>query len=262
MLRNFLFRVVVLASGAMAALAPSGPASAQIAIGETGISFTGNALVASDYLFRGISQTRSRVAYQTNLELNHTSGVYIGAFVSNFAFVGTDARQEIDFLGGYRFSFADFSFDLGGVWYIYPGYTRAPGQFGLNYAEGILKVTREIGQVTLSGLLAGSPNYFGSSGTGIYVEGGVDWRTGFQGIVLGGRLAHQSIERNPRFGTPDYTWWGLTASRDFAIDGVGTITGTVGYYQTSIDRSDCAPLNGRGQDICGARAFGSLTFKF
>lgn len=253
---------MLLAGGAMAAMAPAGPASAQIAIGETGVSFTGNALVASDYLFRGISQTRSRVAYQTNLELNHTSGVYVGAFVSNVRFAGTDTRQEIDFLAGYRFTLADFNVDIGGVWYTYPGYNTALGQYGLNYAEGILKVTREIGQVTLAGLLAGSPNYFGSSGTTIYLEGGVDWRTGFQDIVLGGRLAYKSIERNPRFGTPDYAWWGLTASRDFVIDGVGTISGLVGYYQTSIDRADCAPLNGRGQDVCGARAFGSLTFKF
>lgn len=262
MSRHLLLRAAIMAFGAAAVLSPIRQASAQIALGETGLSVTGSALVASDYLFRGISQTRSRVAYQTNLELNHTSGVYIGAFVSNVEFAGTDARQEIDGLAGYRFTFADFNFDIGAVWYTYPGFSRQPGQFRLNYAEGVLKVTREIGPVTIAGTLAGSPNFFGSSGTGIYVEGGVDWRTGFQDIVLGARLAHQSIERNPRFGTPDYGWWGLTATRDFAIEGIGTISGSVGYYQTSISRGDCVPLNGRGQDICGARAFGSLAFKF
>lgn len=257
--RRFAIRTALLAGAAMAA---SGPAAAQIAIGGTGVSFTGNAQVASDYLFRGISQTRSRVAYLTNLELNHTSGVYVGAFVANLRFAGTDARQEIDVLAGHRFTLAGFNLDIGGVWYTYPGYNTARGQYGLNYVEGVLKVSRDIGPVTMAGLLAGSPNFFVSSGTGIYVEGGVDWRSGFHDIVLGGRLAYQSIARNARFGTPDYAWWGLTASRDFVIDGLGTINGLVGYYQTSIDRADCAPLNGRGQDICGARAFGSLTFKF
>ena len=238
------------------------PAQAQIVIGETGLTANASAGVASDYLFRGISQTRSRAAYQGTAELSHGSGVYIGAFVSNMRFGGTDARQEIDALAGFRFVLAGFNFDIGAVWYTYPGFTRKTGQFGLNYAEGVLKVTRELGQFTLSGVVAGSPNFFGSSGTGIYLEGGVDWRTGFQDVVLGVRVGHQFIERNPRFGTPDYTWWGLTASRDFAIERVGTIAASVGYYQTSISRRDCAPLNGSGQDICGARAFGSLTFKF
>ena len=76
------------------------------------------------------------------------------------------------------------------------------------------------------------------------------------------RLAHQWIARNPRFGTPDYAWWALTLSRDFAVPSLGTVTAGVGYYQTSISRQDCAPINGRGQDICGARALGSLSFKF
>lgn len=248
-----------MASGTWLAATPS---QAQVVVGETGITVNASAGVASDYLFRGISQTRSRTAYQGTAEISHSSGVYVGAFVSNVRFAGTDARQEIDFLAGYRFTVADFNIDIGAVWYTYPGFTRQPGQFRLNYAEGVLKVTREIGQVTLMGGLYGSPNYFGSSGTGIYLEGGVDWRTGFQDLVVGGRVAHQFIERNPRFGTPDYTWWGLTLGRDFAIQGVGTINATVGYYQTSIGRSDCAAINGRGQDICGARAYGSLTFKF
>ncbi|MBC7431199.1 MAG: hypothetical protein H7345_03940 [Rubritepida sp.] len=246
----------------VAATLGAAPATAQIAVGETGLTVNASAGIASDYLFRGISQTRSRMAYQGTGEVSHSSGVYIGAFASNVRYAGTDARQEIDFLAGYRFTLAQINFDVGAVWYTYPGYSRQPGTFGLNYAEGVLKATREIGPVILSGVLAGSPNFFGSSGTGIYLEGGLDWRTGFQDIVLGGRVAHQFVQRNPRFGTPDYTWWGLTASRDFVVERVGTISASVGYYQTSIDRRDCAPINGRGQDICGARAFGSLTFKF
>ena len=256
-----MVRRLLLALMFLAAMLP-GTATSQIAVPETRLVFTGNAMIASDYLFRGISQTRSRPALQTNLELRHDSGFYIGAFVSNFSFVGTDGRQEIDLLGGYRFALGELQVDVGAVWYTYPGFSRQAGQFNLNYVEGVVKLSRELGPVTLLGTVAVSPNFFASSGTGLYLEGGVDWRTGVGEVVLGARLAHQFIERNARFGTPDYTWWGLTATRDFAVGRAGTVSATVGYYQTSIGRRDCAPLNGRGQDICGARAFGSLAFKF
>ena len=43
---------------ALAALALPGTAGAQRAIGDTGLTATVTATFASDYLFRGISQTR------------------------------------------------------------------------------------------------------------------------------------------------------------------------------------------------------------
>lgn len=243
-------------------LLPAAPAKAQIALGETGLTATVSGTVASDYLFRGISQTRSRPATQATAELAHSSGVYVGGFISNVRFAGTDARQEVDLFGGYRRTIAGINWDLFGIWYTYPGFDRAPGQFRLNYAEAGLKATREFGPVTLGAVFNYSPNFFGSSGDAYHVEGQADWKTGFQDLVAGGRVGYQAVRRNPRFGTPDYVWWGLTLGRDFAIQGIGTVTATVGYYQTDIARRDCAPLDGRGQDICGARAFGSLTMKF
>ncbi|MBY0338753.1 MAG: TorF family putative porin [Acetobacteraceae bacterium] len=254
-------RKSILTAAALCGLAA--PATAQVRLGETGLSVTATGTFASDYLFRGISQTRSRPAWQlSNVEVSHSSGVYVGAFVSNVRFAGTDARQEIDVFGGYRFSLAGFNLDAYGIWYTYPGFTRQGGQPRLNYAEAVIKATREIGPVTLSATLAGSPNFFGSSGTGIYLEGGADWKTGLWDLTVQGRLGHQWIERNPRFGTPDYLWWSVGLARDFTITGIGTVTASVGYYQTSIARADCAPIGGRGQDICGARALGSISFKF
>jgi uncharacterized protein (TIGR02001 family) len=239
------------------------PAAAQVRLGDTGLSVSATGTVASDYLFRGISQTRSRPAWQlSNFEVSHDSGLYIGAFVSNVRFAGTNARQEIDVFGGYRFSAAGFNVDVYGIWYTYPGYRAQPGQFGLNFFEGVAKVTREVGPVTLSTTLAGSPNFFGSSGTGIYLEGGADWRTGVWDVTVQGRLGHQWISRNPRFGTPDYLWWSVGLAREFAVPRLGTVTASLGYFQTSIRRAECAPIGGRGQDICGARVLGALSFKF
>ena len=254
-------RKLLLALTATFGLAAAAPASAQITLGETGLTLAPTATIASDYLFRGISQTRSRPAWQGSFELTHTSGLYIGGFISNVRFAYTDARQEVDVFGGYRFSALGFNLDFGVQGYLYPGYSRAPGTYNLDFFEAYAKATREIGPVTLLGAINGSPNYFGQSGTGIYIEGGADWKTGILDVTLGGRVGYQWVERNVRWGTPDYAWWGIMFSRDFTLPVLGnTITASVGYYDTSISRGDC--IYGTRQDICGARAMGYLTFKF
>lgn len=234
------------------------PAAAQTAIGETGLSVTGTLGFQSDYLFRGISQTRSRVAGQGSLEISHSSGLYVGAFASNVDFLGYTPRAEFDAIGGYRFTALDTNFDVGATWYTYHNFGRQPGQFTLNYMEFILKATHEVGPVTLAGTVALSPNFFGSSGFGAYIEGGADWNTGFYGLLVGGRVGYQWIERNVRFGAPDYANWNLTLSRPIDLGNLGTVTVAVGYYDTSIGRADC----GGGQNICRARALGPLTWKF
>ncbi|WP_027283963.1 TorF family putative porin [Rubritepida flocculans] len=252
-------RKLLLALAAAGGFALGGPAQAQVALGETGLTATVTATYASDYLFRGISQTRSRMAYQLTGEIEHSSGVYVGAFISNVRFLGTDARQEVDVFGGYRFTAFDTKFDFGVIGYLYPGYTAPAGAVSrLDYFEAYLKVTREIGPVTLLGTLAGSPSFFGNSGTGIYIEGGADWKTGVWDLTLGGRVGYQWIENNRLFGTPDYAWWSISLTREFPIERVGTIVAAIGYYQTSISEGRCVG----GQNICGARALGSISFRF
>jgi len=239
------------------------PAAGQTRLGETGLSLSGSTTLLSDYLFRGISQTRSRPALQGVAELSHPgSGLYVAAFVSNARFPGYDATAEIDLYGGLRFELAGFDLDLSGIWYHYPGFSRRGGQPRLDYAEAVLHVTRPVGPVSLNGALAVSPNFFGSSGAGVYLEAGADWDTGLAGLTLGARYGQQWIARNANFGAPDYGWWSLTASRDIILPRYGTIAATLGYYRTSVARADCVPIGGRGQDICGARALGSLAFRF
>ena len=247
---------------ALAGVTLAQPGQAQIAIGETGVTLTTNGTYASDYLFRGISQTRSRMAYQGATEAVHSSGVYIGGFISNVNFQGWDARQEIDAYGGFRITLADFNFDFGGIGYLYPGYTQPPGGASsiLDYAEFYAKVTREVGPVNLLAAINYSPNYFGRSGAGFYVEGGADWKTGVWDLTLGGRIGYQWIQRNLVFGTPDYTWWSIVVSREFPVANIGTLVASVGYCDTSIAKSDC--IYGTGQNICSARALASIAFRF
>ena len=181
-----------------------------------GFTLTGLGAVASDYLFRGISQTRNNWAFQGTFDLEHESGVYVGAFLTNAKFLANpwnDTRQELDLLAGYRFAVAGVKFDVGYIAYLYPGQDKAPGGQLNEYQEVGLKASYTIDPVKLQAAFFYSPNFFGRSGDGYYVEGGVDVTLplGFTAI---GRLGYQWIERNAFFGTPDYLWYAVGVQRE------------------------------------------------
>jgi uncharacterized protein (TIGR02001 family) len=238
----------------------SGPG---ILIPGTGITVTSTAAVSNDYLFRGISQTRNNWALQGTVDIAHESGVYVGAFITNAKFLGVpynDTRQEVDALGGYRFSLGPVNLDIGYVGYFYPGQEKPEGTQLNSYMEVMAKATYTIDIVKLSAALAYSPNFFGRSGTGWYVEGGVDVTLPFE-ITAFGRLGHQWIQNNPRFGTPDYLWYGVGIQREILLG----FTAAVGWYGTNISKRDCAPLVDRadsGQRICEGRVLFTVSKTF
>jgi hypothetical protein len=78
--------------------------------------------IASDYRFRGISQTYVGPAIQGGIDYGHPSGFYIGNWNSNVAsqvFTG-GSGIEMDFYGGYKKSFGDIGMDVGYIYYYYP----------------------------------------------------------------------------------------------------------------------------------------------
>lgn len=228
------------------------PAVAQVELGA-GFSLTGTATATTDYVFRNISQTNNRPAVQGALELSHEIGVYVGAFASNVTFPGTDARQEVTFTAGYRHTIDAFTFDIGAISYNYPGYDRQPGQQEIAFVEAMLRLKVELDPVTLIAAANYSPNFFGRSGDGWWIEGGADVTLPFLDIVLSGRLGYQWIERNARFGTPDYLAYGISATLPIA-HGVAV---SAGFYGTDISQSECGGLK-----ICDNRFIAALSWTF
>lgn len=226
------------------------PAAAQMPLGESGLTLTVTPVLSSDYLFRGISQTRNRPAIQGTVDLQHSSGLYIGAFATNVAFPGTNARQELDLAAGYRFEAGAATFDLGGIYYTYPGYDAPPGGHEFNYVEAIAKASYTLEPLKLVGTAAWSPNFYFESGNAFYLEGGADLSLP-AGFTLSGRFGYQWIERNSRYGAPDYANWQVVASREI----VAGITLAVGYYDTSLSKSECFS----GTKFCEARAMVTLS---
>ncbi|WP_235035137.1 TorF family putative porin [Roseomonas sp. 18066] len=236
-----------------ALLACAGPAAAQLRSEALGLSFTALPVAGSDYLFRGISQTRSRPALQLTLEAVQDSGFYLGAFGSQVAFAGSDARQELDLSAGFRFDALGIAWDIGAVHYGYPGHDRPAGGYRLDYVEAALKASRGIGPVTALASVNLSPDFFARSGLAVALEGGADIALPGE-VTLSGRLGHQWIEREARFGAPDYLWYSIGLSRELA-QGVSL---AASYAGTDIGRADC----GGGQKICDNRFMLSLSRRF
>ena len=130
------------------------PASAEDAAPAP--SLTTNVTLASNYVFRGLTQTNNKPAIQGGMDYAHASGFYAGTWLSNISWF-TDqnsgvksapqalsaptaaqntppfqtgyvngkfnqASLEWDFYGGYKGSFAkDWTYDAGLVRYYYPG---------------------------------------------------------------------------------------------------------------------------------------------
>ncbi len=239
---------------------PEGPG---IEIPGTGITVTTSISISNDYLFRGISQTRNTWAPQATVDIAHESGFYIGGFISNATFLASpynDTRQEVDALAGYRFTLGGVNLDIGYVGYFYPGQTKPEGTQLNQYNEVVLKANYTIDPVKLLGTFAWSPNFFGRSGDGYYLEGGVDvtlpWEFSFFG-----RVGYQWIENNTRFGTPDYLWYGVGISREVLLG----FTASVGWYGTNISKGECVPVAERadnGQRICEGRVLFTMSKTF
>ncbi|WP_242481989.1 TorF family putative porin [Paracraurococcus ruber] len=245
---------------AAALILPALPAAAQQKIESLGLTVTTTPTIATDYLFRGISQTRNNWAYQGTLDVQHDSGVYVGAFISNAKFVASpwnDTRQELDLLAGYRFELGGINFDIGYIGYLYPGQDKAAGTQLNEYHEVGVKANYTIDIVKILASYNYSPNYFGRSGTGHYVEGGLDVTLPFE-LTASGRVGYQWIQRNPFFGTPDYLWYSVGISREIYAG----VIATVAWYDTNISKRECVPAAGRadgGQRICEGRVFFSLS---
>ncbi len=110
-------------------------------------TITGAATIASQYRFRGLSQSNNRPVVQGTFTVAHSSGFYVSTWGSSAS--GGDAPiqiggTEIDVYGGFTHEIAHsgFTIDVGGYGYIYPG---APAG---NYFEVYGSVAKTYGPVS------------------------------------------------------------------------------------------------------------------
>lgn len=211
--------------------------AAALAMGSAGASaatFSGNVAVATDYVFRGVSQTQERPAIQGGFDAAFDSGFFAGIWASNVDF-DTDASAEMDYYGGYSGSFgcSACSYKVGYYYYDYPGDPQ------LDYQE-------LAASVTYGGLTVGlnySWEYFGEGTTDaigdeveyFYPYANYTYALPFWDMSLALHVGQNLMSDDGVF-EPDedqYTDWSVGLSRTFTE--IGDITLGLTYYDTTID---------------------------
>lgn len=157
-------------------------------------TLTGNAGLFTDYRFRGISQTNRKPAFQGGFDFSHTSGLYLGNWNSNVdSGLYNGANLEMDFYGGYKGTFEGFSYDVGALYYFYPG-SGAGGSLKLDHTE--LYIAGGFGPFSLK-YSYGVSDFFGipDSKGAYYVDGTVTYPLTKE-LSLVGHVGHQGGLKN------------------------------------------------------------------
>lgn len=182
---------------------------------------TATATLASEYDFRGITQTQGEPAFQLGLNYGAESGLYMGLWGSNVKFSNTEDWQtygrrpstELDVYMGYAGGDADetFGWDVGAIYYSYPN--AGAGNTPEVYA-GISK-----GVFSLKGWY--SWDYAGSGDTAYYIDTNftLPMANDFSFLVHGGYSGAEY--HNNRWGRTggmgEYLDWSLGVALD--VDG-------------------------------------------
>ena len=77
---------------------------------------TANLGVTSNYIWRGYTQSGDEAATSGGIDYAHSSGVYVGTWVSNHS----GNQYEHDIYAGYGFDAGSVGLDIGAIKYIYP----------------------------------------------------------------------------------------------------------------------------------------------
>ena len=238
-------------------------AAAMLATTTTAIAeISANATLASDYVFRGISQTDNQLAIQGGFDYAWDNGFYVGTWASNVDpdfFNGDDNGQdpqtEVDLYGGYSGEYNGVGYDFGYLRYEYPG-------FGLADTNEIYVSASYMGfgfSVNYSDELAFLP----SSESAWYVAASYDYELPNEvglsfhvGQSFGDAFDVSAAQSTPKkFGLTDaYTDWSIGISKswmgaDYALT----------YTDVNIDKDDC---DDSMTDICGKKFVASIGKSF
>jgi uncharacterized protein (TIGR02001 family) len=202
--------------------------------------------VASDYRFRGISQSRLKPALQAGVDYALPGGFYLGAWASTIRWIkdagsinGVDTGNtwvELDLYGGYKGEITkDFGYDVGLLQYVYPGneLSRIAGAHSPNTLEAYGALTFGPATVKYSHSLTRLFGTGSSRGSG-YLEAAASFDVG-GGVTITPHVGHQRVRRNRDYSYTDYSltaakdWFGFTFSA--AIVGADTrdIAGSPAY---------------------------------
>lgn len=224
---------------------------------ELGLGFEGSANIGfvSNYMWRGFSQTRNGVAVQGGLDLTHSSGFYLGTWLSNVDFkLAPSAHTEQDIYAGYGFTAGDFTFDLKYTKYIYDNANAL--DFSETHAQ-VSYATDSIGTFAIGADYSNNTpvintdsafHYYGTYSYSLPAEVGLTATVGQYDYKDAGWVGGTDSK---------YSYYNIGVTKELFGVNVG-----LAYTDTNIDENNCKVFAG-GDDYCGGTLVlsASKTFK-
>lgn len=192
-------------------------------------TITGAVTVVSDYRFRGLTQSDEKPVPQATININHSSGFYIGTWASAID-GGPDGSTpllidygiaEVDLYAGFTKTFGGFGVDVGLLYYLYPG---GGNNYNTDFFEPYASINYTIGPVNAK--VGAAYAWGGQKGLdftagkddNIYVYGELSGSIPKTPITL---KAHLGYSEGPLaivdiVGGNNYLDWSLTAEATFA----------------------------------------------
>ena len=115
------------------------------AVEEPQVEISANLAIASNYVWRGMTQNSNSPAVQGGLDLGY-KGFYLGAWGSNVKFGTSNNNLEADLYAGYAGEFAGIEYDLGYIYYAYPNESTL-----FNFDELYFGLSKDFGGFAING---------------------------------------------------------------------------------------------------------------
>ncbi len=152
---------------------------------------------ASDYMFRGVSQTENGPAGFVAAKMTY-DGFYAGVGGENVDF-HNGITGEYDLSAGWMPNYDGFNFNVGVIRY---GYTNSPAHVDIDTVEVLGAVTHAAGPVTAGIAVYYAPNYFGTHKDGTYYEANLAYPVPLlDGLSLSGAVGRQQVSAGGSFTT-------------------------------------------------------------
>ncbi len=230
--------------------------------------FAFGAGIASDYIFRGITQSNHKPSvsayFEPRYNVNDSLQLYAGLGGASISFPNR-AAAEIDIYGGIRPTFGPVAFDFGVFAYLYPGGqcfnavaafcggstigALPNGNFAkrdASFYEGYAKVLWTVNDwVALGANVYYSPNFLNTGADGTYASGTAKFTApstwfGSSGIggYLSGEYGHQYLGTSDAFYANSnyrgYNTWNVGIGATYKV-----FTLDLRYYDTDFGKGNC-----------------------
>ena len=189
-----------LTTALLAAAATAAMSGAAFAQDESPLDLSSNVGAATDYVWRGVSQTDESPQIYGGVDAT-VGMVYAGTWLSNVDFgTGNDTDFELDLYAGIRPQLGPVALDLGIQYY---GYINAPTGSDQDFVEFKLAGSVPVGPATVGAAVFWSDNFYGGTGNATYVELNGSSPIG-EKFSVSGAVGHQDVDYDG-----DYTTWNL-----------------------------------------------------